>query len=68
MKKELQNQRNSINEKENISKNLEIQNDDINKLMKDILEKEEELKKCREENDSLKDKIDKNDIALKLKD
>ena len=68
MKKELQNQRNSINEKENISKNLEIQNDDINKLMKDILEKEEELKKCREENDALKDKIDKNDIALKLKD
>ena len=68
LKKEFQIHRNSISEKENISKNLEIQNEDINKLMKDILEKEENLKKLQEENDSLKDKIQKDDIEFKLKD
>ena len=68
LKKELQNQRNSINEKEMISKSLEIQNEDMNKVMNDILEKEEELKKCQEENDALKDKIEKNELAFKLKD
>ena len=67
LQKEYQNQRNSIYEKENISKSLEMQNEDINKMMKEILEKEEELKKIKEENDGLKDKIDKNDIAFKLK-
>ena len=68
LQKEYQNQRNSIYEKENISKSLEMQNEDINRMMKDSLEKEEELKKLKEENDELKDKIGKNDIALKLKD
>ena len=68
LQKEYQNQRNSIYEKENISKSLEMENEDINRMMKDILEKEEELKKIKEENDGLKDKIEKNDIAFKLKD
>ena len=68
LKKEYQIQRNSINEKENISKSLEIQNEDINRLMKDILEKEENLKKLKEDNDNLKDKIEKDDIEFKLKD
>ena len=68
LKKELQNQRNSINEKDIMSKSLEIQNEDMNKVMNDILEKEEELKKCQEENDALKDKIEKNELAFKLKD
>ena len=67
LKKEYQNHRKNINEKENISKNIEIQNEDINKMMKDISEKEENLKKLKEENDNLKDKIDKNDIEFKLK-
>ena len=64
LKKELQNQRNSINEKDIMSKSLEIQNEDMNKVMNDILEKEEELKKCQEENDALKDKIEKNELLL----
>ena len=68
MQKEYQNQRNTMYEKESISKSLEIQNEDINRMMKDILEKEEELKKIKEENDGLKDKIEKNDIAFKVKD
>ena len=68
LQKEYQNQRNTMYEKESISKSLEIQNEDINRMMKDILEKEEELKKIKEENDGLKDKIEKNDIAFKLKD
>ena len=68
LQKEYQNQRNSIYEKENISKSLEMQNEDINRMMKDSLEKEEELKKIKEENDGLKDKIEKNDIAFKVKD
>ena len=68
LQKEYQNQRNTIFERENISKSLEMQNEDINKMMKDSLEKEEELKKLKEENDALKDKIEKDDIAFKLKD
>ena len=68
LQKEYQNQRNTIYEKESISKSLEMQNEDINRMMKDILEKEEELKKFKGENDELKDKIEKNDIAFKLKD
>ena len=68
LQKEYQNQRNTMYEKESISKSLEIQNEDINRMMKDILEKEEELKKIKEENDGLKDKIEKNDIAFKVKD
>ena len=68
LQKEYQNQRNTIYEKESISKSLEMQNEDINRMMKDILEKEEELKKLKEVNDELKDKIEKNDIAFKLKD
>ena len=68
LKKELQNQRNSINEKVIMPKSLEIQNEDMNKVMKDILKKEEELKRCREENEALKDKIEKNELAFKLKD
>ena len=68
LKKEYQNQRNTLYEKESISKSIQIQNEDINRMMKESLEKEEELKKLREENDALKDKIDKNDIAFKLRD
>ena len=68
LKKEYQNQRNTMFERENISKSLEMQNEDINRMMKESLEKEEELKKLRNENDALKDKIDKDDIALKLRD
>ena len=68
LQKEYQNQRESICEKENISKNLQIQNEDINRLMKDILDKEENLKKLQEENNNLKDKLEKNDIEFKLKD
>ena len=68
LQKEYQIQRNSINEKEIISKSLESQNEDINRMMKDILEKEENLKKIKEENDNLKDKIEKDDIEFKLKD
>ena len=68
LKKEYQNQRNTLYEKESISKSIQIQNEGINRMMKESLEKEEELKKLREENDALKDKIDKNDIAFKLRD
>ena len=67
LQKEYQNQRNTMYEKESISKSLEMQNEDINRMMKESLEKEEELKKLRDENDALKDKIDKNDIAFKLR-
>ena len=68
LKKEKQIERNSINERENFSKNLEIQNEEINKLMKDILEKEKNLKQLEMENDNLKDKIEKDDIEFKIKD
>ena len=68
LEKELQNQRKSICDKENISKSLEVQNEDISRMMDDIFKKEEELKKLKEENEGLKDKIDKNDITFKLKD
>ena len=67
LQKEYQNQRNSISENENISRSLEIQNEDINRMMKDILEKEENLKQLKEENDNLKDKIQKDDIEFKLR-
>ena len=36
--------------------------------MADIMEKEQELKKFKEENEELKDKINKNDIAIKIRD
>ena len=65
---ELQNRRNSINANDNISESFEFQNEDINKLMSDILEKEENLKELKNENDNLKDKIEKDDIEFKLKD
>lgn len=68
LKKEYQNHRNNTNEQENISKSLEIQNEDINRMMKDIEQKEENVKKLKEENDSLRDKIEKYDIEFKLKD
>jgi len=67
LQKEYQNHRNSISENENISKSLEVQNENINRMMKDILEKEENLKQLKEENDNLKDKIQKDDIEFKLK-
>ena len=67
LKTKYQIQQNSISERENISKSLEVQNEDLNKMMKDIEEKEENLKKIKEENDNLKDKIQKDDIEFKLK-
>ena len=68
LQKEYQNQRNTIFGKENMSKSLEMQNEDIKKMMEDSLDKEKELKKLKEENETLKDKIDKADFAYKLKD
>ena len=68
LQKEYQNQRNTLYEKESISKSLQMQNEDINRMMAEGLEKEEQLKKLREENDALKDKIDKIDIAFKIRD
>ena len=67
LKKQYQKQRNTINQRESMSKSLETQNEDINTMMKDILEKEENLNKLKEENDNLKDKIEKDDIELQLK-
>ena len=47
---------------------MEKQNGDLNIMMADIMEKEQELKKFKEENEELKDKINKNDIAIKIRD
>ena len=66
--KKYQNQENIIQEKERLSKNMEKQNGDLNIMMADIMEKEQELKKFKEENEELKDKINKNDIAIKIMD
>ena len=64
LRERYKNQENIINEKELLAK----KNEDINKMMNDILDKEEkELRNLREENAELKDKIEKSDIYFKLK-
>ena len=64
LRERYKNQENIINEKELLAK----KNEDINKMMNDILDKEEkELRNLREENAKLKDTTEKSDIDFKLK-
>ena len=57
LKKQYQKERNSINKRESISKSFETQNEEINAMMKEILEKEENLNKLKENIKSYEEQI-----------
>ena len=60
------NQRISMNEKEGLLKIIKNQKEEIEKMINDMLEKENELTKFKEENIKLQDNIEKKDINIQI--
>ena len=60
------NQTITLNEKEELSKIIKMHDEEIKKMINDILEKDNELSKYKEENIKLQDIIEKKDINIQI--
>ena len=67
LQNEIERSKSIRNNNDKYSKTIDSVEEEIEEMMKDIVEKDDEVKRCHKENDYLKDKIQKFELDLKIK-